>query len=38
MTKRRYGEEKPGRFDFGKQVFFTLGLELTTPYSLGVFV
>ena len=38
MTKRRYGEEKPGRFVFGKPVLFTLGLGLTTPYSLGVLV
>jgi len=36
ITKRRYGEEKPGRFVFGKQVLFTLGLELTTPYSLSI--
>ena len=38
ITKRRYGEEKPGRFVFGKSVLFTLGLGLTTPYSLGVLV
>ena len=38
ITKRRYGEEKPGRFVFGKPVLFTLGLRLTTPYSLGVLV
>jgi len=38
ITKRRYGEENPGRFIFGKPVFFTLGLGLTTPYSLGVLV
>ena len=38
ITKSRYGEEKPGRFVFGKQVLFTLGLKLTTPYSLGVLV
>jgi len=29
--KRRYGEEKPGRFVFGKPILFTLGLGLTTP-------
>ena len=38
ITKRRYGEEKPGRFIFAKSVLFTLGLGLTTPYSLGVLV
>ena len=38
ITKRRYGEEKPGRFVFGKPVLFTLGLGLTTPYSLGILV
>ena len=38
ITKRRYGEEKPGRFVFGKLVLFTLGLWLTTPYSFGVLV
>jgi len=38
ITKRRYGEEKPGRFVFGKPVLFTLGLDLTTPYSLGILV
>jgi len=38
ITKRRYGEEKPGRFVFGKTVLFTLGLGLTTPYSLGILV
>ena len=36
ITKRRYGKEKPGRFVFEKPVLFTLGLGLTTPYSLGV--
>ena len=36
ITKRRYGDEKPGRFVSGKPVLFTLGLELTTPYSLGI--
>ena len=38
ITKRRYGEENPRRFAFGKPVLFTLGLGLTTPYSLGVLV
>ena len=38
MTKRRYGEEKPGRFVFRKPISFTLGLGLTTPYSLGILV
>ena len=38
ITKRRYGEEKPGRFVFGKPFLFTLGLGLTTPYSLGISV
>jgi len=38
ITRRRYGEENPGHFVFGKPVLFTLGLGLTTPYSLGVFV
>jgi len=38
ITKRRYSEEKPGRFVFGKPVLFTLGLGLTTPYSLGILV
>jgi len=38
ITKRRYGEEKSGRFDFGKPVSFTLSLGLTTPYSLGLLV
>jgi len=28
----------PGRFVFGKPVLFTLGLGLTTPYSLGILV
>jgi len=37
-TKRRYGEEKPGRFVFGKPVFFTLGLGLSAPYSFGISV
>jgi len=34
ITKRRYGEEKPGCFFPGKLVLFTLCLGLTTPYSL----
>jgi len=38
ITKRRYGEEKLGCFVFGKPVLFTLGLGLTTPYSLGISV
>ena len=38
ITKRRYREQKPGHFVFGKPVLFTLGLGLTTPYSLGLFV
>ena len=38
ITKRRYGGVKPGRFVFGKPVLFTLGLGLTTPYSLGILV
>ena len=38
ITRRRYGGEKPGRFVFGKPVLFTLGLGLTTPYSLGILV
>jgi len=38
ITKRRYGEEKPGRFVYGKLVLFTLGLGLTTPYPLGISV
>jgi len=36
ITERRYGEEKPGRFVFGKPVLFTLGMRLTAPYSLGI--
>jgi len=36
IRKRRYGEEKPGHFVFGKPVFFTLDLGLTTPYFLDV--
>jgi len=38
ITERRYGEENPGRFVFGKPVLFTLGLGLTAPYSLGILV
>jgi len=36
ITKRRYGGVKPGRFVFEKPVLFTLGLGLTTPYSLDI--
>jgi len=38
ITKRKYGAKKPGRFVFVKQVLFTLGLGLTTPYCLGILV
>ena len=38
ITKRRYREEKSGHFVFGKPVLFTLGLSLTTPYSLGLLI
>ena len=38
IANRSYGEDRPGRFVFGKPVLFTLGLGLTTPYSLGIFV
>jgi len=38
ITKRRYGEEKLGLFVFEKPVLFTLGLGLTTSYSLGILV
>ena len=38
IKKRRYGEEKLGRFVFGKLVLFTLNLRLTTSYSLGILV
>ena len=38
ITKRRSGQEKPGRFVFGKSVSFTLGPGLTTPYSMGILV
>ena len=36
ITKRRYREEKPGHFVFGKPILFSLGP--TTPYSLGILV
>ena len=38
ITKIRYGKEKPGRFVFEKPILFTLGLGLTTAYSLGILV
>ena len=38
ITERRYGVEKPGRFVLEKLVLFSLGLGLTTPYSLGILV
>jgi len=38
IRKRRYGEETPGCFIFGKTVLFTLGLGYTTPYSSGILV
>ena len=38
ITKRRCGEEKPGRFVLGKPVLFALGPGFTTPYSLGILV
>jgi len=38
ITKTRYGKEKPGCFVFGKPVLITLGLGLTTTYSLGILV
>jgi len=38
ITKRRHGEEKPGRFFLEKSVLFTLGLGLTTAYSLVILV
>ena len=37
-SKRRYREEKPRHFVFRKRVLFTLGLGLTTPYSMGLLV
>jgi len=36
ITKRRYREEKPGHFVFGKPVLFTLGLGLTRPIERNV--
>ena len=38
ITEGRYGEEKPGRFVFGKPILLTLGLGLTASYSLGILV
>ena len=38
ITERRYRGEKPGHSVFGKPVLFTLGLGLTSPYSLGILV
>jgi len=38
FTKGIYGGEKQGRFVLGKPVLFTLGLGLTTPYSLSILV
>jgi len=38
ITKRKYEEENPGRFVFEKPILFTLGLGLTTHYSLSVLV
>jgi len=38
ITLNKYGEDKPERFVFGKPILFTLGLGLTTPYSLGILV
>jgi len=38
IAERRYEEEKPGHFFFGKPVLFTLGMGLTAPYSLGILV
>jgi len=38
ITKKRYRVENPGRFVFGKPIFSTLGLGLTTPYSPTLFV
>jgi len=32
------GQKNQGRFVYGQAVLFTLGLGLTTPYSLGVLV
>jgi len=38
IIKRRYRDEKPGCFVFGKPVVFTLDVGLTTPNSLGLLV
>ena len=38
IRKRRYGEEKPGCFAFGKPVLFTLDLGLTMSYWLCILV
>jgi len=38
ITKGGYVEEKPGHSVFEKPILFSLGLGLTTPYSLGVLV
>jgi len=38
ITKRRYGEENPGRFFFEKPVLFTVCMGLTTLYYSGVLV
>jgi len=38
ITEGRYGLEKPGRFVYEKPVLFTLGLGLTTSYSLVILV
>ena len=38
ITKGRYREEEAGRIVSGKPILLTLGLGLTTPYSLGVLV
>jgi len=36
--KEYTGEKSQDVFVFGKSVLFTLGLGLTTPYSLGILV
>jgi len=38
ITKRRYREEKTGRFVFENPVLFTLSLGLTMPYSFDLLV
>jgi len=38
ITKKSYGVEKSGRFIFGKPILYTLGVGLTTLYSLGILV